>query len=242
VIVDLYNPLNYIGDEGERMTNQGLDELPYGLIHMPVEIWAVDRPEGPGHFLGITLDYYLWKDESGVSLFDGKYDYRAMNRKVIPDMETALEEEAEKYVGIIRNSFVAHTGDYYYYNNGEPGIALCEDEYFYSAFGETGVYVPVAEAARALGAEEVKMTEDSHIVIKFSGEEYITPRDDYPNMPYLKKTLTYAGYLAEISGREYIEDTESGICIILPKDIAVEDMKDSERKQLINVASQLYGQ
>lgn len=232
----------YIGDEGERMTNQGLDELPYGLIHMPVEIWAVDRPEGPGHFLGITLDYYLWKDESGVSLFDGKYDYRAMNRKVIPDMETALEEEAEKYVGIIRNSFVAHTGDYYYYNNGEPGIALCEDEYFYSAFGETGVYVPVAEAARALGAEEVKMTEDSHIVIKFGGEEYITPRDDYPNMPYLKKTLTYAGYLAEISGREYIEDTESGICIILPKDIAAEDMKDSERKQLINVASQLYGQ
>ncbi len=230
----------YIGDEGERMTNQGLDELPYGLIHMPVEIWAVDRPEGPGHFLGITLDYYLWKDESGVSLFDGKYDYRAMNRKVIPDIETALSSEPKEYADILKESFIAHAGDYYYYSDGEPGIALCEDEYFYAAFGQKGVYVPVAEAAKALGAEDVSMTEDSNIVIKIDGEEYIAPRDEYPNMPYLKKTLTYAGYLAEISGRAYIEDMESGICIILPKDIDTEEMKKSEKKALTAAAGKLY--
>ncbi|MBR6014796.1 MAG: hypothetical protein IK059_01815 [Firmicutes bacterium] len=230
----------YIGDEGTRMTNQGLDELPYGLIHMPVEIWEVERPEGPGHFTGITLDYYLWKDEGGVALFDGKYDYRAMSRKVIPSMDDAFDKAVaqkkdkndSEYIKLLKNSFIAHAGDYYYYNNGEPGISLCEDEYFYAALGsandpgegssEVGIYVPVAEAARALGAIDVGMTADEQIAITLSdgvGGEVtdLTTRNSYPNMPYLRKTLTYAGYLAKLTGRPYSERAEIGLCIIFPE-------------------------
>lgn len=230
----------YIGDEGTRMTNQGLGDLPYGLIHMPVEIWEVERPEGPGHFTGITLDYYLWKDESGVSLFDGKYGYRAMNRRVIPTMDEAFDKAVAqkkdkndpKYIELLKNSFIAHVGDYYYYNNGEPGISLCEDEYFYATLGsakdpgegstEVGVYVPVAEAARALGAIDVGMTAAEEIAITLSdgvGGEVtdLTPRGSYPNMPYLRKTLTYAGYLAKLTGRPYSERADLGLCIIFPE-------------------------
>ena len=243
----------YIGDEGERMTNQGLGDLPYGLIHMPVEIWAVDRPEGPGHFLGITLDYYLWKDEAGVSLFEGKYAYRAMNRRVIPIMDEALADVGKEAADILEKSFVACADEYYYYSAGESGISLCDDEYFYSLRGpvpnedgsaDVGVYVPIAEAAKALGADEVKLTDEGNILVDFSGEgmdAYELGRDSFPNMPYLKKTLICASELAQLAGRESIEDAGSGAVVILPKGVSASELTNAEQREILKAAAKLYG-
>lgn len=256
----------YIGDDGVRMTNQGLDQLPYGKVHMPVEIWEVDK-RFVGHFTGRTLDYYIWKDENGVRILDSKYEYRADLRKVIPKMEDFSGKAEvdprgfEKLTNILKRSFVAKAGEYYYYNEGKSGSFLLESEFFYAAFGpskpdtegvqsSTEVYLPVAEAAKSLGASKVGMNDEEEIFIEIPkgilesshNQNYKADRNKYPYMPFLQKTLISGNSLGSIFERDVLEGEESssGIIIILPRDISASDLTDKEIKRLLTIAARLY--
>ncbi len=254
----------YIGDDGVRMTDQGLDELPYGKVHMPVEIWEVNQ-RFVGHYTGKTLDYYIWKNENGVRILDSKYEYRADLRKVIPRMEDLSDAKEvdprgfKKLTSILKRSLVANAGDYYYYYNAKAGNFMLEDEFFYAAFGDgiseaggkdvTEVYIPVAESARALGAGCVNMSIDENIVITlpeavtpYGKDIFVANRNGYPYMPFLQKTLVSGRYLGEIFGRDVLEgvDDTAGILVILPENVKKSDLTDKEIKRLLRIAKRLY--
>ena len=257
----------YIGDDGLRMSDQSLDELPYGEVHMPVEIWKVDE-EFVGHFTGRTLDYYLWKDDRGVRILDAKFKYRADKLKVVPAFEATLDEalaenpDKKRCREILDGAFIAKAGEYYYYVNGLTGAFMQEDEFFYPMLdvipeeditideGESsdpavGVYVPVADAAMAMGASSVKMTDEGDIVIsvkRINVTEYKENRDQYPYRRYLKKTLVSGKYLGEIFGRDILEGTgdTKGTLIILPKGTSAGKLADEVKSSLMEAAGRLY--
>lgn len=202
-IVENEYRIYYIGDEGQRMTNQGLDELAYGKTHMPVEIWKVDD-RFVGHYTGRTLDYYIWKDENGVRILDAKYEYRADNRRVIPKLESlkkaasagSTDDPDFDAYEILSQSYIAHAGDYYYYVNSDSGSFMLEDEFFYATYGDgenaetdggTEVYVPVAETAIAMGGFDIGMDGDENIIVRvpklFSGRDIRTDLA-YKETPY----------------------------------------------------------
>ncbi len=243
----------YIGDDGLRMSDQSLDDLPYGEVHMPVEIWEVDE-RFVGHFTGRTLDYYLWKDRSGVRILDAKFKYRADQLKVAEDLGEvedrllAGRDDEELCRDILDRAFIAKSGEYLYYVNGIPGAFKLANDYIY-AFesdgekeGERCTYVPVAEAAKALGADEVTMSEDGVINIHISWKkttDFASSRYLYPYKPYLRKTLVCGRYLADVFGRGLLEG-EEGVIVILPRSIEWEKLSEETKAAVLQVAGELY--
>ena len=277
----------YVGEE--RLNKQMLSDLPYGKLPMTVEIWKCDENYNNGEYQGITLKYWFWKDDSGVRILDEKYEYRADNRRVIPTMADTLakwdkapddnsiqsiesiknlitETEEMNYNDILMRSFIAHAGDYYYYNNGLSGAYMQDDEFLYvievkdvnnDESGEkliSSVYVPLYETGMELGAEKIYMDGQRSVHLEYQGAEYIMGQGSTeltikgletekvtlqePMMPVLKKNFVTISYITYVFDRACI--VREHILIVLPKDINISDLSEKEINEFVDRAKALY--
>jgi len=211
-----------------------LGNLKDGKHTLTIGIWNTARCKK--EFSGITLKYLLYKDGESFRVTDLKYKYRIDATSKMPDIEDIAINENLKQ--ILKRSFISCADEYYYYNDGQAYTYSMDGEYLYALKGDDGkVYVPVAEAACALGARNVEMDANSNIVVEYRANKYIESRNGKNCFPIFFKTAIKGEFLGKIFSREVL--AEDGLIVILPENF-VWDEKIAKKAELLTAAKALY--
>ncbi|QHI72785.1 glycerophosphodiester phosphodiesterase family protein [Aminipila terrae] len=222
---------------------------------LTIELWDASNKSGQEASLPIyTMEYTLTKNSGQVRILDKKYDYRLKVLKKYPDFMAVMSQaDKNKYfqdaIKILSESFIAKSGNYYFYNNGVSGSYTVGDELISPQKSISGnVIVPLSQTLKQLGAVNIIMDSARYVYIDMNGVKTVSQvysnyvrKDVFNNkisVPislYRGKTMGGGEIISAASSRDFIE--QNGILIILPENCKVSEKTAGE---LTEFADLLY--
>ncbi|WP_207637178.1 glycerophosphodiester phosphodiesterase family protein [Anaerovorax odorimutans] len=228
-----------------------LDKSAFNDIQETENIFTVKIYEKNQGFIG-NIDYILSLDGENIRILHKKYEYRLETVKKPNDLKEVMDnlsisDEAKE---ILKNSFFAKCGEYWYYNNGQIYYYKINKEFLPVQKGTNDVLLlPLSDTFYALGADKITMTKGNDLVISYLGESSRIMIDSYsirngfkviwiknPVSLYLNKSMASGEVYKVITGRSYLQDND--YIIILPLKTTV---NNSIKKELFKSMDILYG-
>jgi len=242
--------------DGKPLNDINLATAESGKHILTIGIYSLNE-KSIGVDTGVQLDYLLWKDEEGLRILDREYEYRTNAVKEQKDFDMVMERIAadEKLkisgdtIALLADAFIAKTGEYGYYMQGDAGIFKVGDDFLESQTADNGkTLVPLADTIKILGAKSVTMGSQNYIYINYDGRKitsqtgsqfvyvnHMSQKIATPITIYRSKAMAGGDLLELIYGRTYIDS--QGILILLPDQ---RKLTEAEKSDLIKAAQELY--
>lgn len=245
----------YIADSSGKfrpMEEKLLNELPEGKYAFRIEF----VPKLTNNILQkMKEDYILWKDSKGLRILDKRFEYRLeglLNYPSLSNLDSDKEvstEQGQKMLQVLKDSFVAKQGEYYYFNKTEcKRFQVGNDLLRAQKYVNGEVIVPLTTSVSEIGKERVTMGTGRYLYIKsqekrivacansfYINNNGINEKVETPITIYRKKAMSSGEALKIISGRDYI--TDKNVLIVLPEKVKI---SRAEEKVLLKLANDAF--
>lgn len=245
----------YIADSSGKfrpMEEKLLNELPEGKYVFRIEF----VPKLTNNILQkMKEDYILWKDSKGLRILDKRFEYRLeglLNYPSLSNLDSDKEistEQGQKMLQVLKDSFVAKQGEYYYFNKTEcKRFQVGNDLLRAQKYVNGEVIVPLTTSVSEIGKDRVTMGTGRYLYIKSQGKRIVACANSFyinnnginekvetPITIYRKKAMSSGETLKIISGRDYI--TDKNVLIVLPEKVKI---SRAEEKVLLKLANDAF--